>query len=93
MNDGGPAFPQTMGVMEAAMAKVKSGMTLEDFFASTERSTPPLSWWQARVGSQLGSYAELKGVELSEGLAAWRYQCAQAMLNERDKYKKKESQP
>ena len=89
-NDGGPAFPgkwknMGVGVYGEGIDISERGMSMRDYFAAHEISYPPLSWVQARIGSGVKYVIDLPGVELSECLAAWRYQCAEAMLKERDK--------
>jgi hypothetical protein len=61
------------------------GITMRDYFAAHERSFPPLSWIQARIGSHINDWSELKGAELAEAMVAWRYQMADAMIEEREK--------
>lgn len=71
--------------MNGEKIKLLEGLTLSDYFAAAERSLPPLTWLQSRIGSHVMSFDDLRGVKLSESLAAWRYQCADAMLAERAK--------
>lgn len=83
MKDGGPAFPSGKNSLDAAGPN--GGMSLRDYFASTETTWPPTSWVQAKVGNHINSILELHGVELAECLAKWRFQMADAMLAEREK--------
>jgi hypothetical protein len=70
---------------DSAVAAAEKRKNMRDGFAVNEKSYPPISWWQTRVGTHVESSVDLQGVEFAEGLAAWRYQCADAMLKERDK--------
>jgi hypothetical protein len=82
--NGGPAFPiYPIADSRRQPAESQFGMSLRDYFAAHEISTPPLTWWQSRVGSHIEKVEHLKGVELSEGLARWRFQVADAMLEAR----------
>ena len=85
--DGGPAFPQTIAahVLEGAQC----GMSLRDYFAIHEDSEPE-PWFVEhyvdvvmeqgkgpRIGFLNGGSEKMR--------AAWRYFCADAMLEERGK--------
>lgn len=83
--NGGPAFPLGYtGCEPECNPCVFFGMSLRDYFAAKEISHPPISWWQARIGSHTENEAELSGGEIREGLAAWRFQCADAMIAARN---------
>jgi len=79
---GGPAFPQPRYVNDDSCTP--PGMSLRDWFAGKEQSYPPASWIQSFYGSELNGWHDLKGVNLTDALSRWRYQCADAMLKIRD---------
>jgi hypothetical protein len=91
MKDGGPAFPKLIRLKSnAAMTPIYSAestncMTLRDYFASHEDSLPPDSWIQSTFGSHNPNIDSLQGVDYSHALSKWRYQMADAMLEERKK--------
>lgn len=58
--------------------KTESELILE--FAMRETSTPPSSWWRYRLGYVLDDNPEIPGDAFAEGLAAWRFQVAEAMV-------------
>lgn len=89
--DGGPAFPQLIRLKSNTTmtpdyhAESIGGMTLRDYFASREDSLPPDSWIQSTFGSHNPNIDSLQGVDYSHALSKWRYQMADAMLEERKK--------
>jgi hypothetical protein len=79
MNDGGPAFPNAC-TDEGHAGNVPPGMSLLDYFAAHETSTPPIAWLQCHYHT---NDIEESGVLKHEALAKWRYEMARAMVGER----------
>lgn len=92
MNNGGPAFAcaGAEGVNPESL-----GMFLLDYFAAHEVTQPPQHFMQAELGNGLAKTLGPKGQPIKTGpasaedlaamLAKWRYICASAMLNERQR--------
>ena len=57
-------------------------VSLRQYFAAHETSLPPDSWIQATYGNNKVNLYCLHGVEFSNALAKWRYQVADAMIEE-----------
>lgn len=92
-NDG-PAFPVTMSTEVIAalhkqghddVLKTMCGMTLRQWYAGQEKTCPPLSWVQSNFGNHIIAIESMKGVEFSRVMAKWRFQMADAMIEEEQK--------
>ena len=89
--DGGPAFPVFGGSIS-----INDGMSLRDYFAGQETTVPRCLIHDATgIGIERGAALEFLGLGIEEsegltngqlaaaGLAKWRFQCADAMLEAR----------
>jgi hypothetical protein len=77
------AFPNVYDDIKNRTRMVYEGMDLRDFFASQEKTLPPDSWVQSVCGSCHNCFENLKGGDRANALAKWRYQVADAMIDER----------
>jgi hypothetical protein len=76
MSDGGPAFPNAC-TDQGHAGNVPPGMSLLDYFAAHETSTPPDSWMEVHYRS---AGLESSGVVKREALVKWRYEMAGSMV-------------
>ena len=94
-NDGGPAFPspadfQFQGTPDERMLDCRQfGMSLRDWLAGHEKSTPPMRWLRDKRPDMISwhgdeDYTDSRSAsEKAAGRADWRYLCADAMLEAR----------
>lgn len=80
--DGGPAFPIRFQYVRhdgATITHEADGMSLLDYFATSEPTVPTDAWLEYHYGG-----TTLPIDRRADALAAWRYECARAMLRSRE---------